>query len=391
VQKDIMILSAPAYNMYLITERMVALNILMVIQRGLLVASAGALYLLDGNVGEGVLVYGVASAALVSLMVVMASGALAWRDRRLIPRPWLATRGAIRNLAHVGGWNAAVLVSSYLYLPLNSMLLAALLGNNPWSAIFGVAKIMGGYIFQLGVGVAHGVDAVATRISAIGDDHSMRRLVQHSTRLAAMASLPGLMVVQVLADPLMRLWLADRLDDPGVMIPPAVTYVRILAIGFAARAMTQGWVNMFYGAGLVRTIGPILLIGGVLNPVIVFGLFYTLPMDYRFTCVAWSFAFVFVLFSMVLMPMRTVGKLGMSLGDLYSPILRPLVAAAACGPILFLVFGAERVVLWRLALTVVAYALAYAVVSLRFVVTPQERKRFLGALMRKLGAAGASQ
>lgn len=384
IQTLITITLAPTHNMYLVTERMVFANTLMLMERVVMVLGALPLYFVDTTVETKLLIYAWATTGLTIAVYLIASAHLMLGDRRLRPRLGCITRGGIRSVVTVGGWNMLVSVADSLHLRLDHWLLSILMGYDPWSALFGYGRLIAGYIYQLGVGVAGGVDAVAARMAAMGDIAALRKLVHHSTRLHAMVAAPALVGVVVLAQPIIGVWVGDQMDDPAHDLPLAASLTRVLAIGFAARAVAQGWFRIFYGSGHVHLYAPILVLSGVANPFLSLTLYWALPEQIRHTCVAWAYSLLIVTAAIILIPMRVAPQIGLRARDLYLPLVRPSVVAIVCCPILLV---GQRWIsdwnVWSLALVGGAYAGVYAPGCLIFAIRPHERRRLVNTLGRR--------
>jgi O-antigen/teichoic acid export membrane protein len=380
LQSVLQIITAPTYNMYIITERMVQHNFWMVLDRASALAAALLLYIIPVESHDAVAVYGCLSAGIAILLNLLACALRIGSDGRLMPRPGLTRWRYARGMIHVGKWNALVLLSNNLHIRVNHLMLSIFLGLVPWNALFGFAVQLGGYIFQLGGGVAAGVEAVAARMSATGDVRMLRRLVYHSTRLHGLVAFPGLAVMFILAEPVLWVWVGDRMTNPDVMVPRAGTLLQILAVGFTVRALTSGWLAIFYGSGHVQAYALLLLVGGLANPLVAGLLLWLLPEPIRYTAVAWSFSGIFLLFTLVLAPLRAAPQMGLRPRDLYWPFVRPATAALVCSPIL--IAAAVYIDVWnlpRLVLVGGAYGGLYVLLAFFFVVNRSERRRFLAA------------
>ena len=88
--------------------------------------------------------------------------------------------------------------------------------------------------------------------------------------------------VLVLAEPILAVWLGDRLETPE-QAAMAAALSRLVVIGATARAISDGWVRILYGAGHVRRYAPLVLAAGIANPFIAIALIYLLPAPVRYT------------------------------------------------------------------------------------------------------------
>ena len=68
-----------------------------------------------------------------------------------------------------------------------------------------------------------------------------------------------MVVVFVLAEPLLRLWVGKSTENPSLTLPQAEILVKIMVLGLACRAVSDGWMKLFYGAGFIRKYAPYVL------------------------------------------------------------------------------------------------------------------------------------
>jgi hypothetical protein len=100
---------------------------------------------------------------------------------------------------------------------------------------------------------------------------------------------------------------------------------------------------------------------------------------------AWAFAVLMVVVHGVGLSIVAGRTLGVSAGTMVGPLLRPLLAAALCSPIL--VAGEimiDRWGVWELIAVLGGYGVAYAACVLVFGITRSERALVLGTLKRRL-------
>jgi O-antigen/teichoic acid export membrane protein len=378
-----MILLAPALNMYVVAERFMAHNLFTTIRRANYLIAAALLFYALGfrDPIQGVKLYGVVPGALNTVLVLVFVGAYLIKDHRLIPRPRFVSMTVLRDVIGTFGWNSAVIVAVNLHERVAAFIMNLAFGL--WgNTVFGLSLRLTSYVRMATMGMTFGVDAVSARIAAEGDHDRMARLVQHSTRLHALVAIPSAVAVFVLAEPALTLWVGRYLDDPNAYIPFAVTLVRIMMLGLTARAISDGWMRILYGAGYVKRYAPMVLLGGVSNPVIAITLLAVLPDSIRYTAVGWGYTIVFVTVHLIALPILGARCTGLRRRDFVRPILRPAIAAIVASPALFLVsFGdhSDWRLLW-LAGAALAYASAVGLLTAAFVLTDAERRRLLRAI-----------
>ena len=153
-----------------------------------------------------------------------------------------------------------------------------------------------------------------------------------------------------------------------------------------SRAISDGWIKVLYGAGHVKRYAPLVLVGGVLNPVLAIVLLYVMPESLRFESPAIAFAAVFTVVHMLVLPVVGARCLKVSFGDMLGPIARPALAAVVPGAALVYVSmwmqNGQRWSLVMLGVISLVYGVLYGVSALLIVLTPEERARMLGLLRR---------
>jgi O-antigen/teichoic acid export membrane protein len=394
----LLVLTAPAFNLYVVLERFILQSVWIVLRRASYLLAALILFFGVGitDPATGIAWYGITVAAFNTLVLAVAVGHVLTIDRDFIPRLGLARRDAFREVGFTLGWNSGVVLATNLHERVPQFVMTAAFGLGA-NAVFSIALRLGSYVRMVALGVTYGVDAVSTRISAGGNKAVMHSLLRQSTRLHALTALPAGLGVFILAEPLIRIWAGRYLDDPAA-VPQAVTLTQIIIVATISRSISDGWVRILYGAGHVRRYAPMVLVGGVLNPLVAIALLLALPADFRFNSPALAFAGVFTLFHMVLLPLIGARCLGVPVRALFTPMLRPAVAAAIPAPILVAAtwlpgVGPGWASAWgpwvELGILMgfgAVYGAALSVLVVAFVATPQERVRAAAAMMRALRA-----
>ncbi|MCH8342746.1 MAG: hypothetical protein IH983_02035 [Planctomycetes bacterium] len=383
------ILLAAPFNMYKVTERMVAYNAWLIVNRSCyLIAAALVTVLAIDDPGRAITLYALMSAGLVFASLLVSVAVMMLIDRRLIPAPAAINRDAIKSVLHIGGWNAAAttaITSHYRLATVIMNLAFGLFGN----LVFGLALRLTDSVRQLAVGMTGGLDAVSARLSTTQSAAAVRALMHHSTRLHGLATFPVAIGVVVLAEPVLHLWVGDSLEDPQTILPPAIVLIRIMTLGMIARAISDGWIHILYGAGHVRRYAPLILLGGIINPLLAVLLLVILPTSMRYTAVAWAYSGVLIIIHAGLVPLVGAKALQISYGQFFRPLVRPLLVALVCSPILLLSRGQpDEWTLLHLVMVVGAYSVTYAAGCIMFVMDRAERVRFTKAALRHLPLRG---
>jgi O-antigen/teichoic acid export membrane protein len=386
----IRVLLAPAFNMYVVMERFVFHNYHTAQFRSNYLIAALILYLGFGfaDVGDAVRAYAILAASMNLALLVIAVVRILFIDRRLIPSAAYVSRETLGEISHTFGWNTGVIVAMNLHerIPLFIVNIVFGLGGN---ALYGLALRLAAYVRMATLGVTFGLDAVASRLSAADDHERIKALIRQATRLNAMAAIAGGMFVFVLAEPLLRLWVGRHLENPGQDIPATVTLVQIMMFALMSRAISDGWIKVLYGAGHVKRYAPLVLMGGVLNPVLAIGLLYVVPSSVRFNMPAVAFAAVFTVVHMLILPIVGARCLKVTFGDMLWPIAKPAMAAIVPGIALTLMsVWIGRGPGWSLVLLGVVggvYGLLFGLGAWVIVLTREERGRVMWMVKRERG------
>ena len=385
-QTVVVLLTAAPFNMYKVSERMIAFNLWLTANRSCFVIAAVWLLILPStdDPGRAITHYAILSSALVILTLLVATAIVIFIDRRLIPAPSTITRDATKTVLKIGGWNASATTVTMLYLRLGdlSMNLAFGLAGN---FIFGIANRLADALRRITNGMTEGVDAVSARLSTTAKAGAIRALMHHSTRLHGLVAFPMAVLVVALSEPLLRLWIGKQLDSPEQVMPQVIVLTRILVIGITARAISDGWIRILYGAGYVSRYARLIMAGGLVYPLLVWVLLSVMGDASRYTAICWAYSFLMVTVHGVVLPIIGARALQISPGQFFVPLLRPLIIAVICWPILLAVRGREGQweLLWLLG-TAGVYGCVYCGLCAAFVIEPAERQRVLKALMRRL-------
>ncbi len=386
VQTVIVLVLAAPFNMYKVTERMVLHNALLIAIRAAYVAGVLWLLLFDTGTdpGRGVTMYSIISSVLVIAIVVVAVLGLLLVDRRLMPDLTLVSRASLARIAKMSGWNVGATAATMSYRRLAPVLMNLAVGLSG-NLVLGMAILLTVSVRRLTEGMTEGVDAVATRLSTTEGEQAVQTLMHHSIRLHGVASFPLAVLVLILAEPLLLAWVGDTLQDQATTVPMTIVLVRILAIGMVARAISDGWMRVLYGAGQVAFYAPYVIAGGVLNPLLFLLLLQVLPESLDYTAVAWAYSAVLVGVNALTVPFVGARSIGLPFRRLLTPLIRPFVLALVCAPIPLLAM--RRIDDWNflwLILVGGAYGAVYVVLCWRFLMERDERQRFARAALRRL-------
>lgn len=373
-----MVLFAPQMNMYLVSERMVLYNVSLIgLRAGNLGGALLLLPLLPLSTSAGVQLYGWFSGGITLLVQLGFVVHMMAGDRLLLPRPARADGQALRRLIGFSGWNTLVAVAANMHDRVDQWFMNWTFGI-AGNAIFGLSIQLSGYIRMVAMGVTDGLDAVSARLSHQRPG-AMGALVYHSTRLHAMATLPAAAVVAILALPLLELWVGRRIADPAeaaAIIPDAALLVQVLALGWMARGLSDGWMRILLGAGHVRQYTLMVVVTFLANPLIVLILLKLLPDAVVISAPAWGFSIALVIGQLLWLPPIGARLLGLRRRDMLRPIVRPAAATAlAAAALALVVHRLDRVGPLELLWLCGGFATIYAALCWLVVLHGPERRR----------------
>ncbi|MCC7409008.1 MAG: hypothetical protein IT442_13130 [Phycisphaeraceae bacterium] len=385
VEMIMVILTAPQINYFLATERMVVYNLWIILRRACsLLGALGLLVLPAFDPGPGVIFYGWASSGFVAISCVVFALVVFTRDKAMIPRRSRVNRRALHEVVTVGGWNTGVMTALLIpevVSPLLMNLAFGLVGNLIWGYAFQLA----GYIRMTSSGMTTGLASVTARITSEPDhDLKLKAVVFHATRLHGLMGLPAMAGLMILAEPILRVWVANRPNFPPDEVARAVTLIRLLAVAWGMRSVSEGWMVMLYGAGHVRRYAPWMLAAGLTNPLLALALMHLLPEPYRYLGPAWAFTVVLSGSFFVALPLLGSRWLRLNLRDMYGPLLRPALAVlfAAIPVALARWLWSPRHDVVELLILAAAFTIAYAAMTWLWVLSSSERGRLAAGVVR---------
>ena len=298
-------------------------------------------------------------------------------DPRMLPTFKGSTREAMKKVAGTFGWNSGVVGAMNLHERVANFIMNYYFGL--WgNAVFSLSLRLVSYIRMASLGLTFGLDSVSARLSSTEDHSTLQSMFKHSTRMLGFVAFPAMVIVFVFAEPLLRMWVGRSIVNPTDVLPATELLVRIMVIGLACRAVSDGWMKLFYGAGHIRKYAPYVFAGGLFNPILSILLILVLPKSVSFTGAAIAYSVVFFVVHMIIMPQVTANDVGLTLGKILKPAVRPLVISVAVSPALFVAgyFLKSDLINWTGVLVGVStYGITYAIASWWFLLSRSERKK----------------
>ena len=380
---------SPVTNMYVVKERFIAYNIACTFQRSSNILSATTLIYLVGinDPARLLFLHGILWSSLDITIQSIAAVLIIAGDKRLIPRRSLMSREALKPIAGTFGWNTGVYASFSLHERVPPLILNLAFGTAA-NAVWGVAFRFVSYVRMATFGMQFGADMVSARLSATNDEaalRAVRNLLRVQTRLNAMAALPAGLLMLVLTEPMLNLWVGRQLEGHGDVFAMAVLTVRILAVAVITRAISEAWMTVLYGAGYVRRYAPIVILGGILNPITALILIALIPEPQNFYGPALAFSGILSLVNMIALPVVASRVLDISAWRVALPLWRPALATCMAAPTLtgywFINWPSDII---ALPVVIGSFGSVFAVLTWVFVLRAEERARVLGLIQRKV-------
>lgn len=385
VQSFFEILFSPQLNMLLVFEKMAVFNVYQVLHRSMLLIAAGILVFTTGDstIAHRLAAYGIVTSLLQTLCIVSTAVFLIWRYQKLRPSLKLATRTTLGAILGSSGWNLLISVSVRLHERIGSILMNVFFGPIGNLIFDAFSFRMASYVRMAASGMTTGVDAIATRLQTTEDKGKLEIFLLRSTKLHAIATFPTAVFAFTMADPLLTVWIGRYVENSETVLPIAVWMLRILLIGISVRCISDGWLRIFYGAGYINSYAPLIFAGGILSPIIGCVLYYVLPENKQFYCVAISLSLLLLIFNGLIAPMRCSRLIGIPTIKLYSPLVAPAVISLAGAVGLSLTISIiDRWTLAVLSLTLVLYGFYSITMTAFFVLTKADRQKLIKVLCR---------
>ncbi|MGV6815336.1 MAG: lipopolysaccharide biosynthesis protein [Phycisphaerales bacterium] len=401
----VMIMLAPILNMYLVKERFIGYNIWYIGVRAGNIASVlilGYVIAID-DPALGLTLHGLTWAGLAILAMLIAAGVMIKSDHRVIPTLRGGDRDARKQVLSTFSWNTGVQIAMNLHEQIPPMLLNLFQGTLI-NAAWGIGFRFVAYIRMCTTGVQFGSDAVSARMASEQDSElarkKLQRLVSIQTKLTSMIALPAAAFVFVYCWVIFHFWVGNALDDYDTVMPIAVNMARILVIALAARAVSETWLLILYGAGFVRSYAPWIFAGGIFAPIASLILMLTLPDHLVVYTPPTMYALVLLVIHFFGLPVITGKCLHIRATSLLISVLRPALAtilAIGCGLAVLWWRGrigdlgfAQHIMLTRgneidgfwVLISMGVFGLSYVIMSAVFVLDQSERQRIIGLIRR---------
>ena len=332
---------APLFNLYLIAERMITYNLLLVFERSSYFWAAIVWVVLNpSDDPQQTLVQFAATGAIITvIVVVLAAVSMLILDKRTRPSRALVDRAEVRSIITTSGWNGVMTIALNMHIRLSQLLVNIWFGLTA-NAIFAAAVRLSSYIRMVTTGMTDGLDIVAARLTAQNQKDSIGKLLPQITKFHGLIAIPACVVVFIYTPALLEVWVGKHFEKEQLEI--CIITVRVLAIGMAARGVSDGWLRVLYGAGYIQKYAPLILIGGAINPLLSFALFLSLPNNEASQTVLASFHAPAIAFTLIFIGIHFGGVqlvvrkyLGVSPVVLCKVLFRPVIIGLVIGGVAY--------------------------------------------------------
>ncbi|QZH74932.1 MAG: hypothetical protein JY451_15015 [Erythrobacter sp.] len=376
-------------NLLMIEHRMVTYNILLVLERGLVLLPAlFVFYLPDGISIDEKLQYFYLIAAGLTVLLQIVTWWLSGRTRtdfrlRRVPM----RKETSRWIAKFIGWNAAVIVASTMFTRWPPLVVNYSMGERLTLTISIVMTLIG-YQRQISMGLVVGLDAQFSRFFGSGEqsaEASARALILRSTYLLTAFSAFSVLVISLFVEPILQLWFGQSLADSGWRLEDSAQLFRIMSIGIAASIVTEGWMKFLSGRGKVIAFAPHLLLAGAFNIVAVWGAVHFTDGQRALQWIAVAFSFSFLAVDIGWIARNTAQEIGIGLGRLFAIMALP-IAVALLSALPGLLLKGDH---WTLVSAGITLAVIGAAGLMTLLAMPRVVKVLAGAATAQRGTEGA--
>ncbi|MBT4584744.1 MAG: polysaccharide biosynthesis protein [Phycisphaerae bacterium] len=374
----VIVLFSPTINLLIVREQFFWHNAWTVIRRSAFLIATIIPYLIMQvhDVPKGLYIYGTILLIINTASTLLLVVGTTCTDKRFIPTIKGSTPMAMKRVVGTFGWNSSVVLAVNLQERIAAFIMNIFFGL--WgNAIFSLALRLVSYIRMTTLGLTFGLDSVSVRLSSDEDKSSLQNMFRHTTRMLSFVAFPSMVVVFVLAEPLIRIWVGRSVTNPSELLPPSELLVKIMVLGLTCRAISDGWMKLFYGAGHIHKYAPYVLIGGLCNPILSILCIKLMPESSNYAGAAIAYSTIFLVVHMFIMPKVTSGEVNLSLRIILAPLLRPLFISLALTPVLFIGYFISDTSLmgWvELLISVSVYGVLYGIASWWFILSKRERK-----------------
>lgn len=310
-------------------------------------------------------------------------------DGRFGVRPMPVQRADLKWVSTIFGWNLALVVAFLLYLRLSTFVININYGEGA-TLILGIVFLLIGYQRQISMGLVIGLDAVIARIYGAASMALIQgpakaapvvtALILRTTYVQGLFSFASIAVLWLLADPIFRYWLGNSLNGNGWSVDQAVLLFRVMSVGSLARSISESWMKLLNGRGLVARFAPWVLAGGVIYAgLLIYWGKTGVPADTVLVRLVVSYSVLLVLVHLGCVSIALARAQAIGLAEL----LRAALAPGLCAALPFVLLGHFAVAASSLVFNAMLAAVV-GLVSAVFLLNPRAMQLFVPRLGRVL-------
>ncbi len=392
------VVTSPWLALFLIEHRPFAYNSDLAVLRSIELIAFGLAFLIPG----GMLFVNFLIARMVLSLVHFAIRIV--RASRLVPEARVRIASIDRTLvshhARLLGLTASQPFANFNFFVIDNYLLNFVFGP-VYNGIYAIVTQLRGYARRIGSEAYGGMEAVASNIHESGTRETNILAMLSVVRITSGLMLLCTATVAIFFDPLIDLWLGDRLrNDAGLAavmpwkeaVDLAWAMLSLLLVGGIFLEVSTAGTRFLFGMGLVKRYAGIMYGAGAtkLAAAIGIALWVTMSADGEAPPIESALLFpastlaIQVVFSGILFPRRLVHVTGIRWGTyLHHAAVRPIAAAVAPTAVGLLFIG--LITNWTWGWLILAGAVVGCVTGgscLVILLTSLERQRVLGLLKR---------
>ena len=326
----LMVSSAPAINLLLITQRQITANVVKIGERTVELSAFMIPISLTANISPAqlFLFFGPCSLILMSLLYFTIILYLRKIDQNFMPTFRGFDKMNVLGLLKTMGWSALIVFSMGLYARTNVVLTNILLGALA-TTLIGISIQVMGYSRQISTGLISGLDAVfASFVSSKEAKHTNKEKLLFGTSALQASLVFNLVGLYILFNQfLLGLWIGDVLENPEESLIIIGELSILMVGGISVRGLTLSWISAMTGTGNVNEFAGWLVPPALLSPVIILLLFYLLGSDFTVIYFGWVFLILQIIAHGVFLPWRTSKTLNISIMNLMKPFLIPALSS----------------------------------------------------------------
>ena len=321
-------LAAPLFNLFVITERMFLANLFVVNERFMLLLSIlGVGLISELSTGQKVVIYGFASCAAASFTYLSGAVLITIIDRKTRPQLNLINTAGVKHILKNSIYQGSAITAVNLHVRIGAFIVNLFVGLSA-NLVYGLGLQFASYIRQAAAGMTLGLDAVATRFSVGSAQQDVRWLVRRSTQMHAAVIFPVAAFALLFSSDLIELWVGDILKETNPSKHLLIPMIFAVAIGISARALSDAWIQILYGAGKIKTYIFPLVIASACNPVLAIIVSILLPAKWAGLGPPIAMSILFLTIHCGWIGRIAHKELGAHFVDLITPLIGPCIGTA---------------------------------------------------------------